>query len=83
MMFSGFFTHSATGLYSPGKIQPGQTGRDDGSNLDLTERLPSQPWRLVAPVMRGHEFVNAGRSSRLRYEASRKAGCTGRVSGKL
>ncbi len=58
MGFSAFFSSSETSLFSLNKIQLEQMRRDDDPNLNLIERLLSQPRRLDPR----NEFVNVAAS---------------------
>lgn len=62
MGFSAFFSSSETSLFSLNKIQLEQMRRDDDPNLNLIERLLSQPRRLIVTILIGNEFVNVAAS---------------------
>ena len=62
MLFSGFFSSSETSLFSLSKLQLEQMRRDDDPNMDLIERLLSQPRRLIVTILIGNEFVNVAAS---------------------
>lgn len=62
MALSGFFSSSETSLFSLESRQLDQMRRDENPNVDLIERLLSEPRRLIVTILIGNEFVNVAAS---------------------
>ncbi len=62
LCFSGFFSSSETALFSLNPIQFEQMRHDENENLELVQRLLSEPRRLIVTILIGNEFVNVAAS---------------------
>ena len=62
LCFSGFFSSSETALFSLDPVEFEQMRRDEDENLELIQRLLSEPRRLIVTILIGNEFVNVAAS---------------------